>query len=84
MPVADPLQSGWSGEVERARTKQTVQVWLEAEMRDPSQDNSSRLQYLQKRWRAMNASTAAAMTDGAEWLKDLLDRHQPLPAPLFA
>lgn len=77
------VQSGSSDEAERARTRQTLQTWLEAEMRDPSQDNPSWLQYLQKHWDAMNASTAATVTDGAEWLKNLLDRYQPLPAPLF-
>lgn len=77
------VQSGSSGEAERERARQTVQAWLDAETRDPSQDNPSWLQYLHKHWDAMNASTAATVTDGAEWLKDLLDRYQPLPAPLF-
>lgn len=78
------LQSGSSSEAERGRARQTVQSWLDNETRAPSQDNPSWSQYLQKHWEAMNASTAAAVTDGAEWLKDLLDRYQPLPAPLFA
>jgi len=77
------LQSASSSEAERARARQTVQAWLEAEKRDPGQDNSSWLPYLHKRWEAMNASTAATLTNGAEWLKDLLDRYQPLPAPLL-
>jgi hypothetical protein len=77
------LQSASSSEAERARARQTVQAWLEAEKRDPGQDNRSWLQYLHRHWDAMNASTAAALTDGAELLKDLLDRYQPLPAPLF-
>lgn len=78
------VQSGSSGEAELARARQTVQTWLEVETRAASQDNPSWSQYLQKNWDAMNASTAAAVTDGAKWLKDLLDRYQPLPAPLFA
>ncbi|WP_374690740.1 tetratricopeptide repeat protein [Accumulibacter sp.] len=77
------LQSASSSEAERARARQTVQAWLEAEKRYPGQDNPSWLPYLHKHWEAMNASTAAALTDGAEWLKDLLDRYQTLPAPLF-
>lgn len=77
------VQSGSSGEAERTRTRQAVQAWLEAEMRNPSQGNPSWLQYLHKHWDAMNASTAVTVTDGAEWLKNLLDRYQPLPAPLF-
>jgi len=80
------LQSGSSGEAERERerAKHTLKTWLEGEKRDPSQDNPSWLPYLEKHWEAMNASSAAAVTDGAEWLKDLLDRFQPLPAPLFS
>lgn len=78
------LQSGSSGDAERERARQTVETWLEGEERHPSQDNPFWLPYLQVHWKAMNASTAAAVTDGAEWLKDLLDRYQPLPAPLFS
>jgi len=80
------LQSASSGEAaraEHARARQTVQAWLEAEKRDPGQDNPTWLPYLHTHWEAMNASPAAALTDGAEWLKDLLDRYQPLPAPLL-
>ena len=77
------VQSGSSGDAERARARQTVQAWLEAEMRDPNQDEAFWLQYLHKHWDPISVSTAATVTDGAEWLKDLLDRYQPLPAPLF-
>lgn len=76
------LQSGSSDAAERAR--QAVKTWLEGEKRDPRRDNPSWVPYLEKQWEAMNASTSAGVTDGAEWLKDLLDRYQPLPAPLFS
>lgn len=76
--------SGPSGEAERDRARQTVENWLKGEIRDPGQDNPSWLPYLEKHWGAMSASTADAVTDGAEWLKELLDRYQPLPAPLFS
>lgn len=78
------LQSGSSGEAERERAKQTIQSWLEDETRAPSQDSPSWLPYLHRHWDAMNVSASDAVADGAQWLKDLLDRYQPLPAPLFA
>ncbi len=78
------LQSGAAGESERERAKQAVQAWLDAETRSPAQDNPSWWLYLDKHWQALNAPADAALPEGAEWLKDLLDRYQPLPAPLSA
>lgn len=76
------LQSTSSSE--RDHAKQAVQTWLEAETRAPTEDSRSWVTYLNMHWNALNAPTDAAQVAGAVWLKDLLDRHQPLPAPLFA
>ncbi|OGU23277.1 MAG: hypothetical protein A2580_01640 [Hydrogenophilales bacterium RIFOXYD1_FULL_62_11] len=77
------LQSTSSSGNERDHAKQAVQAWLETETRAPTQDNPSWVPYLNKQWHALNSPTAAALATGTEWLKDLLDRYQPLPAPLF-
>ncbi|MFA7241986.1 MAG: tetratricopeptide repeat protein [Sulfuricellaceae bacterium] len=76
------LHASASGERERA--KQAMQTWLDAETRAAEQDAPSWAVYLNKRWAALNAAADAALAVGAEWLNDLLDRHRPLPAPLFA
>ncbi|MCK9395902.1 MAG: tetratricopeptide repeat protein [Methylobacter sp.] len=76
------LQSTSSSE--RDHAKQAVQAWLDAEARASAQDNRAWLTYLNKRWEALNAPTDTALATGSEWLKDLLDRYQALPAPLFA
>jgi|GEM_PF-1263967 len=77
------LQSPSSSEHDQA--KQTVQAWLEAEARALTQDNPTWLTYLNKHWVALNTASAdTALATGSVWLKDLLDRYQPLPAPLFA
>lgn len=76
------VQSAPSGERERAR--QAVQSWLDAETQAPTQDQRGWASYLVKHWEAMSASADGALTAGAEWLQDLLDRYQPLPAPLLA
>lgn len=67
---------------ERDHARLAVQAWLDAETRASSQDSPSWLPYLNKQWGALNAATAPAA--GTEWLKELLDRYQPLPAPLFS
>lgn len=77
------LQSTSASESERDHAKQTVQTWLEAETRADTQNNSSWTPYLNKQWQVLNSPADAALAAGAEWLKDLLDRYQPLPAPLF-
>lgn len=77
------LQSTSSSEREHA--KQAVQAWLDAEARASAQDNPAWPAYLNKHWEVLNAAPAdAALATGGEWLKDLLDRYQALPAPLFA
>lgn len=71
---------------ERDRARQAVQAWLAAETQALGQDrqgNESWLNYSNKHWEALNASADTALATGAEWLKDLLDRYRPLPAPLF-
>ncbi|SMF95531.1 hypothetical protein SAMN02949497_2896 [Methylomagnum ishizawai] len=69
---------------ERERAKQAVQAWLETEARSPTQDSPSWLPYLAQRWESLNTPADTALAVGADWLKDLLDRYQPLPAPLLA
>jgi hypothetical protein len=78
------LQSTAAGVAEREHAKQAVKACLDAESRAPTQDSPSWLPYLNMYWDALNAAPDAALAAGTEWLKDLLDRYQPLPAPLFA
>lgn len=66
---------------ERERALQAMDEWLDGEARSPSQDSPSWLPYLRQHRAALNDAASA----GAEaWLQDLLQRHQPLPAPLYA
>lgn len=72
---------------ERDRARQAVQAWLDAETQALEQNkhgNGSWVNYRNKHWEALNASADIALASGTEWLKDLLDRYHPLPAPLFA
>ena len=78
------LQSTSASVSERDHAKQAVQTWIETETRAPTQDSPSWVPYLNKQWAALNAPADAALAAGSEWLKDLLDRYPPLPAPLFA
>lgn len=80
------LRSDSSGS-ERDRARQAVQAWLDTETQALGQDkqgNESWVNYRNKHWEALNASADTALATGAEWLKDLLDRYHPLPAPLLA
>jgi len=72
---------------ERDRARQAVQAWLDAETQalgQGKQGNKSWVNYLNKYWEMLNASVDTALTIGEEWLKDLLNRYHPLPAPLLA
>lgn len=72
---------------ERDRARQSVQAWLDVETQTLGQNkqgNDSWVNYRNKHWEALSVSADTALATGAEWLKDLLDRYQPLPAPLFA
>ncbi|MDP1644636.1 MAG: hypothetical protein Q8L71_03915 [Thiobacillus sp.] len=72
---------------ERDRARQAVQAWLDAEtqaLEQNKQGNESWVNYRDKHWEALSASADTALATGAEWLKDLLDRYHPLPAPLLA
>lgn len=72
-----------AGEIERA--KQSVMQWIEAEARVPQQDSPSWLPYLRQNWTAVQPSAGdGALATGTAWLQGLLDRYQPLPAPLLA
>ncbi|MGB5011068.1 MAG: hypothetical protein WBO88_12425, partial [Candidatus Dechloromonas phosphoritropha] len=77
------LQSSSAGAGERDQARQAVQAWLDVETRSPAHDSPSWLPYLKQHWEALNARTDSALATGTEWLKDLLDRYQPLPAPLL-
>jgi len=78
------FQPNFASDHERDHAKQDMQTWLEAETQAPSQDNNpSWLPYLDKQWQALNSPSDVALPAGSEWLKNLLDRHQPLPAPIF-
>ena len=72
---------------ERDRARQAVQAWLAAEAQALGQGkhgNESLLNYQNKHWEVLNASADTALATGEEWLKDVLDRYHPLPAPLLA
>lgn len=68
---------------ERERARQSVDTWIEGEIRTPSQDSPSWLSYLKQHWSSL-ATAEHALNSGGEWLRDLLNRYQPLPAPLYA
>lgn len=68
---------------EKERARQAVASWVESETRAPSQDSPSWLPYLKQHWAVLDAANDAAWATGGEWLQDLLNRHQPLPAPLY-
>jgi cytochrome c-type biogenesis protein CcmH/NrfG len=77
------LHSESTSASERTRARHAVQTWLDGEQRALSQDAPSWLPYLHQHWQALSGATATPSA-GAEWLTELLDRYQPLPAPLFA
>lgn len=78
------LRPGASSEQDRNRARQTVQAWFDAEERAATNDDRAWLGYLNKHWQALDTPTEGTLTDGGEWLKDLLNRYQPLPSPLMA
>lgn len=67
---------------EKERARQTVASWIEAETR--ASDSPSWLPYLKQHWAVLDAANDADWASGGEWLQDLLNRYQPLPAPLYA
>jgi tetratricopeptide (TPR) repeat protein len=71
-------------EGKRERARQDVQAWVDAEAHASSQVSDSRLSYLTKHWTAMDAANDDALASGKDWLCDLLNSYQPLPAPLYA
>ncbi|AJK45300.1 tetratricopeptide repeat protein [Burkholderia plantarii] len=76
------LRSASSSPVAYARARQMMQTWLDNEQRS-SQNDPSWLAYLGLHWRAVSSATSSAITEGAEWLTELVERHRPLPAPLL-
>lgn len=77
------LQALQFGSSERGQAKQDLQEWLETEIRVSASDSLSWIRYLRQHLEALNESEDVALTAGMEWLKDLLDRYQPLPAPVL-
>ncbi len=69
---------------EKERARQMVAGWIEGETRAPSQDSPSWLPYLKQHWAVLDAANDTAWASGGEWLQDLLNRYQPLPAPVYA
>lgn len=78
------LRPGASSEQDRKRARQAVQTWFDTEASSATESDQAWLDYLDKHWQALKAPTEGTLTDGGEWLKDLLNRYQPLPAPLMA
>lgn len=66
---------------ERDHARQAVQDWLDGEA-SADHANQTWLPYLNQHWQALTRDADTAPSAGAEWLKELLDRYQPLPAPL--
>ncbi len=78
------LNSIESSPSDRNRAKKAVQARIEFEARDAEREKSSWSCYLTKEWNVLNSSDDSALATGTKWLKELLGRYQPLPAPLFA
>lgn len=69
---------------ERERAGQAVIKTLAAEAEAAGNDRSWP-DYLDKQWQTLNHADEATVRErGAPWLTALLDRYQPLPAPLLA
>lgn len=78
------LHNDSTSETERTHTRQTVQDWLDKEQRAPSQNSPFWVPYLNLYWKDINDASSVNLPSGDAWLMELLDRHQPLPAPLLA
>ena len=78
------LHADTASEADQDRAKQAVEHWLQAEQRAPSYDSPTWLQFLMTSWQALTDPAEASLEAGRDWLKDLLDRYHPLPAPLYA
>jgi cytochrome c-type biogenesis protein CcmH/NrfG len=77
------LQSRQTTDAERNRAKQALRHWVEAEIRAPKNDDPLWPAYLEMQWANLNPDDAPDSRAGSEWLIELLDRYQPLPAPLL-
>ncbi len=77
------LHSSAASDGERDRAKRALGAWIEAEIRASTDESRSWVPYLSRFWENLNAPMNAALAVGTDWLKGLLDRYQPLPAPLF-
>jgi tetratricopeptide (TPR) repeat protein len=77
------LHSSAASDGDRDRAKRALGAWIEAELRAPTDESPSWGPYLSRFWESMSAPMNAALAAGTDWLKGLLDRYQPLPAPLF-
>lgn len=68
---------------EQTQTKQDLLYWMDEEVR-ASIRGDSWTTYLEQHRRALDARGDVSLSEGVHWLQELLDRHQPLPAPLYA
>lgn len=69
--------------IERRRAEHPLQSWLETERHVAAQNDSPWVAYLNRRMTSLDAPVDVALVAGANWLRELLDRYRPLPAPLF-
>ncbi len=91
------IQSPISSAADQERAREAVQAWIDkeqrthgekksasAELNAASQEKNSWITYLSHEWLELNAASEDRLATGAAWLKDLLARYQPLPAPVLA
>lgn len=68
---------------EQTRTRRALRDWMEEEIR-ASRPGDSWAAYLEQHGSALDDKGELLLSDGVHWLQELLDRHRPLPAPLYA
>lgn len=73
-----------AGVTERDHAAQAVTQWVETETRNAAPDDQFWPSYLHQRWQALQSAQEETLANGTAWLQDLLDRFQPLPAPVMA
>lgn len=70
-------------QIGRSKVKDELEKWLSIE-RQNSKGDSSWVSYLDYQINMLGMSNDVALAAGESWLKDLLDRYQPLPAPILS
>ncbi len=69
---------------ERLRAKNAMQKLVDSSADQSAQNNHSWKSYLKLNWDELQETTGKTAEAGCVWLMELLDRHQPLPAPLLS